>query len=106
MKRIATRLAKRLAHHVIGPAGVAAVCQPLQSPHALLLCAVRVAEVFVQHAVIALPGAVHDHGEALDDLARAVGENAIGVQHAVEIAAQVQRGFLAGIVGNFLGAAA
>ena len=85
MKPVAARLAQDLAHHVIRPAGVAAISQALQSPHALLLGAIGIAEVFIQHAAVALPSAMHHHSKALHYLARTALEHAIRVKRAVEV---------------------
>jgi hypothetical protein len=60
--------------------------------------AVGIGKGLVQHAAVALPGAVHHHGEAFDHLARAVGEHAVGVQRAVEVVAQIQHWFFIGIL--------
>jgi hypothetical protein len=64
-----------------------------QAPDAALRGAVGIGEGLVQHALVALPAAVHDHGEAFDDLAAAVLEDAVGVDRAVEILRRSSTGF-------------
>ena len=89
-----------LANHIVGPAPVAAIGQAGEVPDAALGAAVRIAEVFVQHAFVALPAAIHHHGEALHDVATSVLEQALGVDPAIEELAQVQGGFLGRIVAH------
>jgi hypothetical protein len=81
-----------------------------EAPDAALLGAVAVGEALVEHALLALgraaPAALHVDDEAAHHLARAVGEDAVGQQRAIEVAAQVQQGALGRVVGDDRAAAA
>ena len=94
-----------LAHHVIGTAGVAAIRELGQAPDAALGAAVGIAEGLVQHALVALPVAVHHHGEAAHHFAAALLKNAVGADASIEIAIQLQLGALLRVVVH-LGAGA
>ncbi len=89
-----------LAHHVVGAAGVAPALVLGQAPDAAGGAAVGIAEGLVQHALVALPMAVHDHGEAAHHLRRRASENAVGTDAAIEIAIELQRGALLGVVAH------
>ncbi|OIQ82435.1 hypothetical protein GALL_357850 [mine drainage metagenome] len=76
-------------------------------PDALGLAAVGVREMLGQGAVVAGPAADHVDVETLDDLARAVEDEAIGAQRSVEILLERQRRCLVAIGrGRHGGAAA
>ena len=90
---VASCAATGLAHHIIGAAHIAALALVGESPNPFLCGAIRVHKVFVQHAFFALPTAVHDDGETFHHLARAVGEHAPRINHAVEVLAQIEHGF-------------
>ena len=67
-------------------------------PNPFFFRAVRVDKVFVQDTLVVVPLAFHLHGETLDHLAIAVGEDAPGIHHAVEVGAQIEHRFLAGVI--------
>lgn len=98
VESIAARVALCGADDIVSLTAEAAVAQMSELPDALLCAAVAVDEVFVKYALIAIPAAMHHHGETLDYFAGAVSENAPGVDDAVEIAAQIQGRLFTGVI--------
>ena len=104
---VATGLTQRLTHHIACGARVGAVALIGQLPNAFFTAAVCVDKVFIQRAFVALPVALHVHREAFHDFAVAVGEDAPGIDHAVEVSFQIEnRLFRRVVVHGGAGAAA